>query len=309
MEPIRVLYIMGYGRSGSTLLDTVLGNHPQAESVGELANFHRARANGEFCACRHKANECPFWTEVWRRWQEVVGEETSRYHELQMSFERLRYMPRLILGSTLGSSGLKRYREWTRALFEAIAAVSGQQVIVDSSKNPGRGLALAGTPGLDVRLIHLVRDCRGVAYSRSKQFKRSVEAGLEKEIRPVSARSTAISWVGFNGFSSLIRRLGHSGRGMLLRYEDLVSDPLPTLDAIAAVTDLDMGSLQKKLADGESFEFGHTVSGNRVRMTGSLRLRPDLAWTQEMPEDARKAVWRVSGPLMRSYGYKRVGSS
>lgn len=305
MEPIRVLYIMGYGRSGSTLLDTILGNHPQAESVGELANFHRARANGEFCACRHKANECPFWTEVWGRWREAVGEETSRYQELQMRFERLRHLPRLVLGSAFASPSLKRYRRWTRALFEAVAAVSGQRVIVDSSKNPGRGFALAGTPGLDVRLIHLVRDCRGVAYSRSKQFERSIEAGLEKEIRPVSARSTAVSWAGFNGFSSAIRRLGAGGRGMLLRYEDLVAEPLPTLDAVGAVTGLDMELLKEKLAAGESFDFGHTVSGNRVRMTGSLRLRPDLAWTNEMPEDARRTVWRVSGPLMRSYGYRR----
>lgn len=305
MEPIRVLYIMGYGRSGSTLLDTMLGNHPEVESVGELANFHRARANGEFCACRHKATECPFWTAVWQRWQESVGAESDRYYELQSRYERLRQLPRLVLGSTFHTAQLTTYRKWTRALFESVAAISGKRVVVDSSKNPGRGLALAGTPGLDVRLIHLVRDCRGVAYSRSKQFKRSVEAGLEKEIRPVSARRTATSWAGFNGFSSLIRRFGHSGSSMLLRYEDLVAEPLPTLEAIGRVTGLDMKALQEKLSNGEAFGFGHTVSGNRVRMTGSLRLKPDLAWVEEMPGDARNTVWRVSGPLMRSYGYER----
>lgn len=291
---------MGYGRSGSTLLDTMLGNHPEVESVGELANLHRARANGELCACRERAEDCPFWKEVWECW----GEAAVGYDDLQGRFERLRHLPRLLAETAVGGQRLAEYRRRSRELFEAVAQVSGHRVIVDSTKNPGRGLALAGTPGLDVRLIHLVRDCRGVAYSRSKQFARSVESGLEKEIRPVSARSTAISWAGFNGFSSLIRRLGHGAKGMLLRYEDLVAEPLPTLDRIGAVTGLDMGPVKVKLEGGEAFDFGHTVSGNRVRMTGSLRLRPDLAWTEEMPPEARKTVWRVSGPLMRSYGYK-----
>jgi hypothetical protein len=40
-KPVRVLKIMGLGRSGSTILDIVLGNHPQIESVGEVGNLIR----------------------------------------------------------------------------------------------------------------------------------------------------------------------------------------------------------------------------------------------------------------------------
>ena len=36
---MKVVYIMGLWRSGSTLLDIVLGNHQSIESVGELRNL------------------------------------------------------------------------------------------------------------------------------------------------------------------------------------------------------------------------------------------------------------------------------
>jgi hypothetical protein len=37
--PVRILQITGLDRSGSTILDIVLGNHPDIESVGEVANI------------------------------------------------------------------------------------------------------------------------------------------------------------------------------------------------------------------------------------------------------------------------------
>ena len=39
--PVKVLKITGLGRSGSTILDIVLGNHPQIENVGEVGNLIR----------------------------------------------------------------------------------------------------------------------------------------------------------------------------------------------------------------------------------------------------------------------------
>src|ERR671939_281825 len=39
--PVKVLKITGLGRSGSTILDVVLGNHPSIESVGEVGNLMR----------------------------------------------------------------------------------------------------------------------------------------------------------------------------------------------------------------------------------------------------------------------------
>ena len=85
----RVIYIMGAGRSGSTVLDTVLGNHPDIVSVGELANLHRfGWTNGEYCACGLRGNTCGFWSAVRGQWEDIskpVG--VSEYLSLQDRYE------------------------------------------------------------------------------------------------------------------------------------------------------------------------------------------------------------------------------
>ena len=41
---------------------------------------------------------------------------------------------------------------------------------------PGRGFARAAMPGIDLHVVHVVRDARGVAWSLKKGFKRQVDA-------------------------------------------------------------------------------------------------------------------------------------
>src|SRR5262245_53099489 len=71
------LYIMGRGHSGSTILDILLGNSRQIESVGELL-AGLSRADHEMCCCGETMPDCAFWREVRSRvetegftWDEV----------------------------------------------------------------------------------------------------------------------------------------------------------------------------------------------------------------------------------------------
>src|SRR5262245_54968891 len=57
------LYIMGRGRSGSTILDILLGNSSQIESVGELV-FALSRADRDRCSCGLMLSHCFFWRQV-----------------------------------------------------------------------------------------------------------------------------------------------------------------------------------------------------------------------------------------------------
>ena len=84
-SPLRIIYIVGAGRSGSTVLDTVLGNHPDAVSVGELSNLHRSGwVNNEFCACGEPADGCGFWNEVRSAWMKANrGDEFEYYLAMQ----------------------------------------------------------------------------------------------------------------------------------------------------------------------------------------------------------------------------------
>jgi hypothetical protein len=63
-EKIDVIYVAGCGRSGSTLLDAVLGAHPAVVSVGEVWYHARWQANNFACTCGAPFNACEFWQAV-----------------------------------------------------------------------------------------------------------------------------------------------------------------------------------------------------------------------------------------------------
>ena len=168
-KPIRVIYIIGMGRSGSTLLNIILGNHSEVESFGDLIDLTRyGWLNSEFCACGKGANDCPFWSRVQHDWITQASISIAEYVALQNTFEHVRNLPRLCIEKVKQSPKYQLYAEHTLLLLNAIRAVSGKPFIADASKTPGRAFVLSLMPGIDLRVIHLVRDVRGVVFSKKK---------------------------------------------------------------------------------------------------------------------------------------------
>jgi len=63
--PVRVLYIGGLGRSGSTLIERLLGQVPGVCAVGELVHlWDRGITEDERCGCGEPFRQCPFWSQV-----------------------------------------------------------------------------------------------------------------------------------------------------------------------------------------------------------------------------------------------------
>ena len=61
-SPVRVVYLTGTGRSGSTLLGNAIGSLPGALSAGEIRFLlRRGIAEGGRCGCREPVVECPVW--------------------------------------------------------------------------------------------------------------------------------------------------------------------------------------------------------------------------------------------------------
>jgi hypothetical protein len=206
---VQVLKITGLGRSGSTILDVVLGNHPKIESVGEVGNLMR---NGwishkslrgipekslrvPLCTCGKRLDvlyvdapekACPFWSRVRREWVERVDprDDIEGYPKLQNDFELERRwsrygldpLPRLLYQRRGPSARFRSYARLTRAFYESIRAASGKPVIVDSAKSPVRTFALSMVPGIDLYAVHLVRNGRGVITSLRKILKKDVQA-------------------------------------------------------------------------------------------------------------------------------------
>ncbi len=300
-KPLTVVYIAGDGRSGSTLLDRLIGAYPGTFSCGELGNLlQSAAADDEFCACGSLAASCGFWREVLTRWgASVPGFSEREYRLLQLRYERLRSLLRPGSDMTFDSENFARYAEYTRALFTTIADLSGASVIIDSSKGPARALALSRVPGLDIRMLHLVRDVRGVAYSL-----RNPNRGKPKEGAPVKKRSNlrfAGTWATINYFCEYVRPK-IAGPNLFLRYEDYTADLDATLAQVAEL--LSTQRIGFEASSGHLMKQGHQVAGNDGRMRPVQRISTDEAWRRQFGFVMRKGLYLLVLPLMLRYRYR-----
>jgi len=187
-----------------------------------------------------------------------------------------------------------------------VAAESGRQVIVDSSKNPLRVSALAGI-GERLRVIHLVRDLRGVAWSLKKSYGADTQAGVQREIRGRTVLRTAVFWSIVNLEAEWVVSQLDKADWCRIRYEDFLQRPRAALSKISALTGLDYAEVADCLERGELVHPGHAVAGNRVRMGGPIRLKLDEEWRSGLRAQERRLIWSAAGWLMRRYGYARSG--
>ncbi len=307
-DAVRIVYLLGMARSGSTVLDIALGNHPEMLAVGELENLPGAGwSKGELCACGSPGDRCAFWSEVRRAWNARLGrDDVAGYLALQERFTRpRRFHPvpaHLRREAHAPSEAFRSFADGTRALYEAIADISGRRIIVDSSKYPPRAYALALIRGLDVRFVHLVRDGRAVAWSLAKAYRKDVAAGIPTDMAPISTLWSSRSWLSINrACEDVLRESG--APSLRLRYEDFVQTPRAMLVGIGTLLDLDLSALGDRLERGAVLDAGHVIAGNRVRLEGPVRLALDESWRREMPLARRGLFWLLAGRLARRYGY------
>jgi hypothetical protein len=336
--PVKVLKITGLGRSGSTILDVVLGNHPQIESVGEAGNIVRNgwisreslrgipkdKLRVPICTCGKRLDvlyvdtpeeACPFWSSVRREWVERTdGDSIESYPKLQHDFELKRRwsrygldsLPRLLYERHRPSASFRSYARLTRAFFESIRAVSGKPYIVDSTMVPIRTLALANVEGIELYVIHLVRDGRGVITSLRKSFEKDLQAGIRwhHESRPMW--KTIIRWQVVNLASEWVCTQLGPERTMRLRYEDFVADPKAALERIGRLMKLDFTDVAEAASSGKPMQAGHNIGGNRTKKSGTITLRPDAKeWKSALSPTEQRLSWVLLGWLMRRYGYDR----
>jgi len=185
-------------------------------------------------------------------------------------------------------------------LYDSILKVTGTTRIVDASKWGRYAHVLAQTPALDVRVLHLVRDVRGVAYSWGKQGVDRPNTG--GTMPTAAAPRAAMAWLAENGLLAMLpRRIPRT----VVRYEDLV---------IRGDTELREHLSRLGIDDVEVPAFApnqplalndcHGISGNPMRFQRSaVTLRGDEAWRTEMSRRDAMAAMAISAPMLKRYGY------
>lgn len=304
---MRVLYVGGKGRSGSTLLDRLLGQLDGFFSTGEL---HRVWTwgwlAGARCGCGVPVPSCEVWSAVAAD-PGLAPWDPARVAAAERRVLRWSRLPVLLTrppGSVTPWPALRDYTAAMAALYRAVARVTGARVIVDSSKHPASPGLLGLVPGVHGHVVHLVRDPRAVAHSWRRS--RSFRGAAAREAMPTHAPlHSAASWLGRNTAMEALRPRYPAARWLRLRYEDLVARPRPTLQRLAALAGEHPVRLPLPTEHTAELAPTHTVGGNPGKFrTGPVKLRDDDEWRTALSPADRWLVTAVDLPLLGRYGYR-----
>lgn len=309
LDTVTVLYIAGLGRSGSTLLADLLAQAAGVVNVGELRHLWlRGPVEDVLCTCGVPFSACPFWTAVGERafggWDEVDARELL---ELKDRVDRHRHLHRIVWSRLSGrpSDSIERYTAVLERLYEAIAHVSGCDVIVDPTKDPPHAFLLWRSALIDLRIVHLIRDSRAVAYSWSKRVRRPEVVDGDAFMDQASAGKIAWKWNDYNLLFEALRRMRVPS--ISIRYEAFVGAPAHhAARALSLVADRGVTG-RPAVSQDRVFHrsSGHALSGNPGRFQrGPVEIRRDDAWRRQLPRRQFLAVSAITLPMLLRYGYR-----
>ncbi|GGN10783.1 sulfotransferase family protein [Lentzea pudingi] len=291
---MRVLYLTGMMRCGSTMIGNVLGETEGTLHVGELHYLWRNgvldQGTNSSCGCGSPLSECPLWSDALDDDRIATAVEAVQATRL-----RARHTPRR-LAESIGPMAAPPDVRWltglTADVYRRAASVAGADVVVDGSKYPAEAAAMLGS-GLDVRVLHVVRDARATTHSYRKD-KSYVE-------RMSAARSTGY-WTAVNAASDLLALAGRS-RYLRVRHEDFSARPAEVIDEVMAFAGIT--GPNPVSADG-TVELGvnHTVTGNPDRFhRGRVLIGDNARWRTELDWKPRTLTTAASAPQLLRYGY------
>ena len=295
--PLRLVYVLSTGRSGSTLLDLLLGTHPELTTVGEFQLLAFLAADPEArCGCRELFRLCEFWRPILEQ-PELASPnypiEALREHRDAGRLLRPRLLPTLLAGLTTEAirAEARAYGAANADALELVARATDNQILVDSSKDPYRLLLLARSGRFDLHVIHLVRDPRAVVFSFA--------GGTTPTLR--RATHVAGRWAIQQAlFSRLVRTASPPERTTVVRYEDLASNTATTLGALGVRL-----GVEPTAFDVDSFRSrpNHAIAGNPMRQrTDPVAI--DERWRRSLEPAIADLVWRLTAPVARQYGYR-----
>ena len=308
---VTVLSVVGAGRSGTTVLASILGEVPGCAGAGEIRwLWQRGVLDERPCGCGRKPSDCPVWSRVIERClttpgpngvPPTVADIVAAQQELGETRNRLRVL-RSAAGREDDWDALRLVRHVTGVAVRTFAEMTGAGVVIDTSKRPLDAAVIAGIPGVDHFVLHVLRDPRAVAHS----WRRAKTFSVGDETRTMGTRrlpSTVRRWLASALGTEALRRHLPSGHWLRLRYEDFCADPVESMDRLLSM----MGVAGRPpFEDAGTVLLGpnHIVAGNPSRFTvGSVRIRVDEEWKTAMSHRDRLLVAASTWPLLRRYGY------
>jgi hypothetical protein len=309
---VKVLYLVGKGRSGGTLLNNLLGQIDGFVSPGELTKlWTRGLQERWLCGCGAPVPECPFWKEVLGAALDPrFDPDVKTIAAWQNRILSWRAVPRMLAQPSAEKPRwdiLRRYVDVMARIYKALADTAGVRVIVESTRLPASPTALGIIPGVDSYVLHLVRDPRAVIYSWKKRDKPWVDRPGTPSMEHFGATYSVASWWARSFVAEMIGlRRGHD-RYVRYRYESLIARLRDSLRSICQWLGEPEPDLSFISDDTAVIGPTHTVGGNPNRLrTGRIEIRLDDEWLTRQPTSDRMIATVLSTPFLQLYGYPLV---
>jgi hypothetical protein len=268
--PIKLIYVVGIGHSGSTLLDMLLDTHSRVAGIGEINMYDRYFADSggkpytqRLCTCGRHVEDCPQWDKVRSALRAGFGDEI---HSLR--------------GKTP-----EEFEEKNQVALRAFLAQSGKDWVCDSSKRPGRLQHYLESGRFDTHIIHLIRDGRATAYSYK------IRAG--KNLYYCVAR-----WM--KQQLGIYFRWHRHPCYLLVRYEDLADRPQETLERILDA--LGLAFEARQLSDWR-MQTHHNLGGNKMRLYTEASIQRDKRYLSALGNFEWFLSSLLAWPALHFFGY------
>jgi hypothetical protein len=269
----KVVYIGGYGHSGSTLLEYLMAGSPSVLACGEVVSCLRKRAANESekrCSCGRTASSCPVWGFLYASDRSLPVTHSELLHEL-------------------------------------VENVDGQHAaIVDSSKTAWRSLSapfrLRRKFGSEFTLVHLTREPTAVSWSVLKQKDRRANRCGRRLRHPMLRCGWVVLGWGLANLSCELFGMIYRKQYLRLRYEDLARSPAEALATLFAKL---LPHVRWEADEAGATDNRHQLQGNRIRFREIAieDVKEDLSWRAEMPPKYSRFVRALSCLLRLKYGY------
>lgn len=310
---INLIYVASIAFSGTTLFESMLGAHSQIATCGEvhiwphelLKGGVMPTGSGEF------VQESAFWTEMERRVGPLQQPEPQIHHfrELHRAGRTLRPERfRDFSKASLPEETIRQIQKYGRNNYELFKVFldlveettgSRPQWVVDASKDPYRLIWLVRSGLFNVKVFHLVKSPQSFAYSVTKRHVKANDSFREIKRLYYTARKS-VTWAVQNHMFTMIAENHLRNQDyMLIRYEDLATDPKGTFEEACTVIDC---PYEEEAVD--SFQNGSpfAIAGNPMRHD-DRRIFLDECWKERFPPLDRKVAQLVTAVNKSRYGY------
>jgi len=272
----KVLYIVGAGNSGTTLLSRVLGSHDAIRNIGELNNLSRYYSQELECACGDQLTQCSYWTKINK---DLYDSPISLDRSFKSKLKLLVFFK--ILGRTgKATSSLQDLNE----LYKEIFLSEQENVVVDSSKDVIRLLYMCNSSPFNIVPVYLVRDGRAYIDSYLQRGGKSTIKGY-------------LQWLAMNLMTLVvINRVRNSHPSIRISYNDLVCNPETVVKALCCKA----GILYDENMLDYAEKVSHAIAGTRSKSLGGA-IQPHEKWRSRLSKKDLFLFSLLGGRLMNRF--------